>query len=136
MKQLHTSRAKVIATLVLLLAAMILAACGRREKKYVQDTLAQVDRTSLLAEARALWDRPRSSWPEEVPAAEWPRTIRRFGPEKVLVDRSGVFVCTHSVFVRDAGLFIALDQGFNAGGRTEPMFQRLDSVFYWFDAPG
>jgi len=116
---------------------VIVAGCrGARHREHVEQTLAHVDKTVLLAEASRVWEQYRSNWSEELPPTAWPQVFRKFAPEKVIVDRSGVFVCTHSFFVRDAGLFVALDPSFEPKGKTDPTYEHLEGFFYWYDANG
>ncbi len=139
MPAMMRSQSSLASPVVVILSIMIvtLAGCStRRHREHVQQTLGQVDKAVVLAEARRVWQQHRSMFGEELPPAEWPQVFRQFDPEKVIVDTSGVFVCTHSLFVRDAGLFIALDPAFQPYGKTDPIYEHLGGPFYWYDANG
>lgn len=114
------------------LVTLTLGCGGERHKHRVEQTLARSDKAMLLREAERVWKQRRSDLSGELPAGEWPHVFRDFEPEKVIIDRAGVFVCTHSVFVRDAGLFVALDPTFKPP-KNEPSYEHLGGVFYWYD---
>jgi hypothetical protein len=123
----------------LLSAAFMLIVFGcasRREREHVRQTLARTDRAKLVADTRQLWTQYRSEWSKEVPPAAWPSSLHGFEPEKVIVDRSGVFVCTYSLFVHDVGLYVVVDPTFDPVGSTDPTFEPLGGRFFWYDAPG
>ncbi len=133
----RAARSALVTTVLFAAFMLVVFGCAtRRERAHVQQTLARVDRSRLVADTRQLWAQYRSDWSKEVPPAAWPSSLHEFKPEKVIVDRSGVFVCTYSLFVHDVGLFVAVDSAFDPRGRTDPTFEPLGGVFFWYDAPG
>lgn len=123
------ARAFVVA---LSMVIVTLGCGGERREDHVKQTLARTDRAVLFREAERVWKQRRSNWSEELPAGEWPEVFRTFRPQKVMIDRTGVFVCTHSFFVREEGLFVALDPAFRPR-ETASSYEHFGGVFYWYD---
>jgi hypothetical protein len=115
---------------VIALTVLFLACHG---KGRVRSRLDAADRTCLLTEARELHARYSGT---DVPRSAWPPGIAALEPEAVSVDRYGVRVCTSTIFVESAGVFIRMDPSFDPPTRGDPKYEQLYPDFYWYYSPG
>lgn len=124
---------RVLWTLLLLVVFV-----GCRGEREVRSHVASADRERLIADAAAIHRRyaGRTRFDRDVPRPEWPASFAVFVPERVSVDRFGVYIQTHSMFVETAGLFIRVDPAYAPPAGGDPGFESIDGPFFWYYAPG
>jgi hypothetical protein len=119
------------------LLALALAAAGCDRRAAATANVERVGTAALRAAAASLSSYWAGAAMGEVPRTAWPEAIREFAPDKVLVDRGGVYLEVWSRFVAAAGVYVVFEgAAVPEEGSGDPSFRRISDRIHWYEIKG